>query len=431
MLVLLAAALAGGGGSEAPASGGGAGALGLLLVVSIAYLLAHLVVNRLQRWLLFIAGFEYILLGVVLGPGVVGSNAVFGDLDRLAPMIAFAAGWVALLYGMEFKLRDLLDDDRAHATRIAVVDVAGTGVAVGVGAWLFFQSGTWMPVPAPAEAAAAAAMLACAAAAGSSSAVDLLRDAYPDIPSRLLPTLRQASRFGDLLSVLGLGLVFCVFRSESGGIAFAPTPANWVLATAGLGLGLGVVFGIFFGNEATANNRFLAVVGITVFAAGSSFFLEVSALTVNLLLGAYLVNTVDGPKVAETLETSLRPITLVLMLFAGAMWTPVPLQAGVALAVGYIVVRVVGKATSHFIGSLGTPIRRDLYRGLLAQGDVAIAIAVSFRVVFDGPASQIAFTAVLVSVMFHQLIAPRALKRLLIDAGELDSDAPALTRVTT
>lgn len=414
------------GGDAAPADGGGssAGALGLIVVVAVAYLLTHFVVNRLQRRYLFVSGLEYVLLGILLGPAVVNTLEVFDNLGRLAPIIAFAAGWIALIYGMEFKLRDLLDEARGLAIRLAVVDVLGTGAAVGLGGYAFFRSGLVMEPVAATDAAAASAMLACAAAAGSSSAVDLIREAYPELPSRLLPTLRQAARFGDMLALLGLGLVFCIFDQGPGhATTLAPDPASWAWATLGVGLGLGFVFALFLGNEADANSRFLALVGITVFAAGASFFLDISALTVNMLLGVVLVNSKDGPQVADTLHTSLKPVTLVLMVFAGAMWVPVTPLAAVVVLVGYVLTRAVAKASSLFLASLGTPLRHDVFRGLMAQGNVSIAIAVSFRLVYEGEAADLAFTAVLVSVVLNQLLAPRMVKRLLIDAGELDSDA--------
>lgn len=458
MLTLSTALAAGGGGhGSAPDAGhgaeavghaaehasGGGNPLGLIVIVAVAYLLTHLFVNRLQRRFLFISGLEYLVLGVLLGPAVVNTMAVFDNLGRLAPIIAFAAGWIALLYGMEFKMRDLIDQARGLSTRLALVDVTGTGTLVGLAAYAFFTSGLLMEPIGFIEAAAAASMLACAAAAGSSSAVDLVAETYPDLPSRLLPLLRQSSRLGDMLAILGLGIVFCVFAwvpvevvshvaqaaGEHGEVAvvhhtvFTSNPSAWVLGTMGLGLGLGAVFGVFLGEESNDNNRFLAMFGITVFAAGASFFMNVSALTVNMLLGAWLVNTKDGPMVAETLETSLKPVTLVLLVFAGAMWQPVDPLAGLVCAVGYIAVRALAKVTSLYLASLGTPIPRDISRGLLAQGDVAVAIAVSFRLAYGGPAADLAYTAVLVSVMVHQLATPRLVKKLLIDAGELDSDA--------
>ena len=46
-------------------------------------------------------------------------------------------------------------------------------------------------------------------------------------------------------------------------------------------------------------------------------------------------------------------------------------------------------------------------------------MAVSFQVVFDGPIVDLAYTVVLVSEIAHDIIAPRILRGLLVDAGEV------------
>ena len=410
-------------GGHGPSASGGA--LVLLVMVGIAYLLARFVVDRLQRRFLFVSGFEYIVLGLLLGPVAVNTIAVFDDLGRLAPIIAFAAGWVGLLYGMELELKVLMTQASGGAFRLAFAEVGGTGIATTLAAYAFFVSG-WMMEPVPSiEAWAAAGALGCAAAAGSSSAVDLLYDSYEGLrDQQLLPLLRRTARIGDIMAILGLGLLFAIFHQPPDEAAmFKPDLADWLLTTVAIGVALGVLFSIFLDDHADENTRFLTLVGIIVLAAGTSFYLEISALTVNLLLGVCLVNTADGPKVAETLETSLKPITLVLMVFAGAMWVPVDPLVGIVFAFGFLLIRGASKALAIFLATLRTPLRKDLFRGLLAQGEAAVAIAVSFRLVFDGPAAELAYTAILVSVVMNELLAPRLLKGLLIDAGELDSDA--------
>jgi len=430
LLLVLSTALASGGdgaaGLESADSGGSGRVLALMMMVGLAYLLAKFVVNRLQRRFLFVSGMEYILLGLLLGPAMANTLTVFEDLGRLAPIIAFAAGWIGLLYGMELDLRTLLVESPGPALRLASAEVFGTGAATGIAAYAFFVSGALIEPVASNDAWCAAAALACAAAAGSSSAVDLLSDTYEGLQSRLLPLLRHTSRVGDLIAIAGLGLLFAVFHQPPSEHAmFNTNPSSWILSTVVVGVGLGLLFSAFLDNDADENHRFLALVGIIILAAGTSFFLEISALTVNLLLGAYLVNTADGPKVAQTLHSSLKPVTLVLMVFAGAMLVPIDPVAGLVVSVGYFVLRGLAKALVIFLATLGTPLRRDIFRGLMAQGEAAVAIAVSFRLVYDGQAAQLAYTAILVSVILNELMAPRLLKGLLIDAGELDSDATA------
>ena len=73
-----------------------------LFMIGSAYLLAHFVVDRLQRKYLFVSGVEYILLGLGLS-----FFHIFQDSSTFMPAIAFALGWVGILYGLRgnFKAR--------------------------------------------------------------------------------------------------------------------------------------------------------------------------------------------------------------------------------------------------------------------------------------------------------------------------------------
>ncbi len=407
----------------APQAAGDLGlVLGLLLFVGLAYLLAHFVVDWFQRRLLVVTGLEYVLLGVLLGPSAVEQVHVFKDLTGLAPIIAFAAGWVGLLYGMELDVRGLATSgDRS--LRLAVVESALTGGIVALASQALLTSGLFgLPALPSNVAIISASVLGCTAAAGSSSAVDLIRSRYPSLESDLLPLLRRTARLEDLLAIIVFGLIFCVFHQGSTRTAAPPAISDWVLLTTGLGLALGFLFTTFLGDDTSENSRFLALVGIIVFASGAAFFLNLSALLVNLLLGAVIVNTRHGEAVFHTLGGTQRPVRLVLLVFAGALWVPVEPLPAVLLAVAYAVARVVGKALACWVSALGTNLRNDLFRGLLAQGDVAIAMAISFRLVYHGPAVDLAYTAILASVVLNEFFAPRLLKELLVDAGELRQD---------
>jgi NhaP-type Na+/H+ or K+/H+ antiporter len=75
------------------------------------------------------------------------------------------------------------------------------------------------------------------------------------------------------------------------------------------------------------------------------------------------------------------------------------------------------------IAGWGTTLRKDLFRGLLAHGDVTLAMAVSFRLVYEGtPAVDIAYSVVLGSIVLNDLIAPRLLRGLLVDEGGIQKE---------
>ena len=210
--------------SHGGGSGGEDGSMILLLsvlgLISASYLLTHFIVDRLQKWLLVVSGAEYILLGLALS-----QSHVLGELTSLTSMIALAAGWIGLLYGMELDFRRLISEGD-YSTRMSVVDVLFTGGGVAVCGYLFFHQGLHLPAN---DSALAGGVLGCTAAAGSSSAVDLLIERYRSAEGGLLSLLRQTARFSDALAILAFGVLMCVFHEGETLTATPPAVSDWVL----------------------------------------------------------------------------------------------------------------------------------------------------------------------------------------------------------
>lgn len=406
-----------------------------LAIVSAAYVLAHLVVERAQQRFLFVSGAEYVLLGLLLGPYVLPQFQPLADLSRLAPVLAFAAGWVGLLYGFEiqaFSRAGRLDVGGrllVRAALIALLDATLTATTVAVGSAAFLAATGAANPDVPYRLWPVALFLAATAAAGSSSAAELLRSRYASLPSQLLPVLQRATRFSSVLAIGLFGVVFCLFHQ---GRTLTPTPVGWevwIALTVGLGGVLGLLFFSFLGDDHHENTVFLAMVGIILFASGAAFFLNLSALLVNLLLGALVASTRQGAPLRLELLRTAKPVTLILLVFAGTLLRPVDPLLLAGLVATVVTLRLASKWFASALATLGTPLGPSLFRGLVAQGDVAVAMAISFQLVYDGPAVDLAYAAVLASVVLHELVSPRWLRSLLVDAGELHEDlGPAAAR---
>ncbi len=350
-LPLLLAAVPGvahaaGGGGDA----GGAGELGtvvvLVVLIGAAYVLAHNVVERLQRRFLVVSGAEYLLLGVLIGPAVFPIGAL-DDISGIVPVIALAAGWVGLLRGTDFDFASLQKLDPT-TWRIVFLHHLIPGIAVGVTAYYFFAHSGWLFDPkllTPAQdrsAMLSAAALACFAAADSAEPFDLLSRRY-EISGRLSPLLRNGTRLGDIMVILAFGLIFCVFH-ESAADAQKYSASLWAWVTVLLGAALGFLFSLFLAGDESDNSRFLALVGIIAFASGGAYFLELSPLAVNLSMGFVLVNFARGGHLLHsTLESTERPMAIVLLIFAGALWTPTDPKITLVALVGFILLRTAGK----------------------------------------------------------------------------------------
>ena len=396
-----------------------------ILSVGAAYLLARFLVERLRQWLLVVTGVEYIVLGILLGPMVPQIHA-FEDLTGMMPVIALAAGWVGLLRGMELDIDRLRRPPRG-ALRLAMVHGLAAGGLTGGAAFQFFLRSGLFPEVTWQEAAISATVLGCCAAAGSSHSIDLVSGRY-ETSGELTPLLRRSACLGDSFALLAFGMVFCVFHQGVEGAALAATPTEWAVISIGLGLALGGLFRFFLAGDESENARFLALVGIITFASGAAYLLNLSPLQVNLVLGVVLVNSAQQrERLQTTLLRTQRPMELVLLVLAGALWMPPDLVPAAIGLGGYVVLRIVAKATGGLLASWGLPLRKDLFRGLLGHGDATVAMAISFRLVYDGPTVDAAYTVILASVVLHDLAATRLLRALLVDAGELKRELQAGT----
>lgn len=403
----------------AHAAGGAADARGtvaLLGLLAAAWLAAHLVVERAQQRLLALTGVEYVLLGVLLGPAVLPGVGLFADASSTRPLFAFVVGWIGFLAGISFDPVAFVRERRAAGA--ALLDVALRGGGAGALAW-------WLLERACGDGPTtrmAAATVACAAAAPSAAAVALLESRYGGKGSTILPFIRRWSAPAAGLAIALTGAAFSWFHRGETLAVRPPGPAEWTVFTVGIGVLLAVAFLLFLGRDRSQNHVFLAAAGTLLFASGAAFFLHVSAIAVNFVLGVALARTTVGPGIRDAVDRTAGPARIVLLLFAGTLWRPVDPLPALLLPLAILGARGLGGLVAGAIATVGSDLRGDVVRGTLAQGDVAVAIAVSLRIAYDGPAVDLAFHAILAAVALSELVAPRALRGLLVDAGELDED---------
>lgn len=377
----------------------------VFLLVGAAYIAADVFVDWLEERFLILSGVEYLLLGVILGQALPGIRDV-ESLQPIFPVIALTTGWLGLLRGTELRIHEVRGAPDGLGTAM-LLQLVVPGLLVGLIAYFAFEVNAMI-----------AALLGCVAAAHSSEPFTVLSARY-QVFGPVASLVEKASRLGDVLVILAFGLVFCVFHEGTPG---APTLNwwQWTEVTLVLGAGLGLLSRPFVAEGQSTHARFLALVGIIFFASGAAYFLALSALMVNLILGIVLVNlSAAGQAVRSTLRDTERPMTIVLFVIAGALVRPAPV---LSVAIGlftFIVLRALGSMLAARITALRTALRPDLHRGFVAQSAVVVAMAVTFRIVVEGELVDVAYIVILLSVVFHGLLGPRLLRGLLADAGGL------------
>jgi hypothetical protein len=404
----------------------------LFVGVVVFAFVAGRVLERFTAKAFALAGVEYLLLGVVLGPvlGVLGRDV----MQALDLFVSTVLGVLGFLVGLEIRqIRATTDTLLAGLGASAAVVLGVAAAMTGLYQWLdpsLLGSEPMVAEPLTATEGSLVSLwivpealwigLTVGAAAGTCSTVmvdtTLRRFSVGTERAALLRTMTSTAQ---VIAVFAFGLAMAGSRATG---ALGLTIVEWATITILSGSFTGLLFSIFMGREQDSVRLSVAAVGVIVFSAGVGAALGVSPLFANLFAGLTLALT--SPHAAR-LEDALRPLrfptTVLVLLLAGATWVPVAGAYWVLLP-AYVLLRTAARlsfsrvAVSTFTGDHSAA--RGIGRGLLGQGVLASAISLAFAQRFPELAAPVT-TTILWGVLLTDLFAQRSLRRYLADAGEI------------
>ncbi len=393
--------------------------LAALAVITVGYILAYLLFDRLRDRFGYVGGAEYVIIGFLLGPRVTGLLDA-RQVQDLTPIVSLALGWLGMLLGTYFRLPTLALIAGDHL-RIAFAEALSTfGAALAALLALFhYLAGFAWP-----EAAVLAVTLAAVATLSSPAAVDAVVDRARS-RHRILPVLQLSARIDALVAVVAFGLVLAVFhQGEVSSGMRSPTATEWAVINLAVGVASGVLFHLFLGprGHLDQGRLFVALAGAIVVASGASYYLNFSPIYTNLVLGFILANSGNTHRdVTRLLLATERPVYLALLLFAGAAWSPGSVDL-LFIAPVFVLVRLGsrwfgGRVAGHHVAP---PRLRTagLARGLLAQGGIGVAIAVNYAQVQPDLHPRLVLTATLLSVLLFEMVASREASALVAELGD-------------
>jgi hypothetical protein len=362
-------------------------------------------VDWLARHALVVAGAEYLVLGLLLGPR--GTELLStGQLTALAPFFTLAIGWMGVSVGFRFWI-PMLTRTPAVLYRLAFVQAAFTVALVGGASWLIIWRTELLG---PGAALLPAAILAAIAVASSLQGA---RIAAKSLDHRNL-AVRQLEVASGIDAVIAIGIIavaFAVYHPMIAGLVRNPTATEWMAIVLGIGVIGGWLFHLFLGNERSPDRLFVAVAGAVVVTTGAANYVGMSALLPGLLLGMILVNTTRQREVVGALLKKVdRPLYFVMLVCAGALW--VPSADDVFLPVlAFLALRFVGKVAGAWLGSRANgmlPVFGPRWGlALVGQGGLAIAIALDYSLWPAAVRPNLVFTAALCSVLVTDLFSAR------------------------
>jgi Kef-type K+ transport system membrane component KefB len=401
----------------------------LIAILAVGYLSAHYLIGKLQSRYFFTSGVEYIILGVLVGPQV--TDVMTREVvAQLMPVMSLALGSIGLIAGLQLRLRDLFEAP-AEYYRVACLEMLTTFLLLGGAFGLVF----WYPLSgglAGAEkvmAVAPAALVLATTGAVSAQAAIRGVEAHYHARGRLSDLLPFAGWFDSLLGIVLFGLLFCLFHTGETSRIRPLTRTEWAAVSIGFGIALGVLFYLFLGRERSREKLRLALIGIVIFSSGTAYYLNLSPLFINLVLGVMLANTsqIRG-RLLEVLEAVEKPLYVVLLVVAGAaceLSFGQPWYVVAGLATGYWLLRAAGKYLGGYLAwkSSAEPqtYTRGVGGGLLSQGVVAAAMLVNYQQVYQNRFTHLVAVCVLVSVVLNEFFSPKLMKDLLAGAREIEA----------
>jgi hypothetical protein len=400
--------------------------LAALAVITVGYIFAHLIFDRLRDRYGYVGGAEYVVIGFLLGPRVTGLLDA-GQVQDLTPIVSLALGWLGMLLGTYFRFPTMALVDGAYL-RIAFAEAVATfGIALAalLAVFRYVVEASWP------DAAVLSGTLAAVATLSSPVAVDAVVDRLR-VRSRVPPVLQLAARMDALVAVVAFGLVLAIFHQ--GDVAPGvrpPTATEWAVINVAVGVASGVLFHLFLGprGHLDEGRLFVALAGAIVVASGASYYLNLSPIFTNLVLGVILVNSGGAHRdVARLLLSTERPVYLALLLFAGAAWSPGSVDL-LFIAPLFVLIRVGARFLGGAIagGHVAPPELRaaGLGRGLLALGGLGVALAVNYGQVYPDLHPRLVLTATLLAVLLFEIVASREASAFILSLEGRGEDAEA------
>jgi len=373
--------------------------------------------------LLFRTGIHFLFLGYVLGPG--GLALLTEDaVAQLLPLLALGLGWVGLLFGMQLD-RGTLSHFPSGFHALAI------GQAVLTYAFFFAVGYVTLEMTELASPSATLLMLGAAATASISTPAGIAMISNNFIARgqtrRLLFFIASVDA---LVGIAALQGAYALYHSASGTSGFgALTWAVWTLLATALGMVCGIIFVWLMQLRPGREELILYLLGIAALGSGAALQLQLSPIFVCVVMGATVANLAPGRRrIFLALETWEKPIYVVLLLLAGALVT-LPTWWVLPLAAAYAMVRGLGKwlANAVLVTAIpGLAAPRSLGLGLVPQGGISLALAVSIMLTYSGlslpggaPSAELLFAVIVLGVIFSELAGPVMIVRLLTAMGEI------------
>jgi len=369
----------------------------------------------------------YLVIGILLGPSVFGLLSRDLIVHDMSLMTDVALSVIAFSVGGSLALPKL---KRLGGS------IFGVGISQALGASIAVTAAMWavLPIASP-ESSVWPTCFALALVIGAVSAATA--------PAAIISIVREYRARGPFTTML-LGVVaiddaltivlFAIATHVAGSLTTNnAVPLYEILLTPLVHVLLALALGAVMGWIVRATSRMFPgrvsllanILGAVLLTAGLALSLECSPLLACMMLGFVVVNFVERQEDAfAAVDQIEEPLFGMFFALAGAHIEIELLRTAGWLALVIVASRFAGKLLGSRLAAqvfgAGKTVRDYLGFGLLPKAGVTVGLILQAKGhIVDGQLTQIAFNAVLASVLLNELISPFLVRFALFRAGEV------------
>jgi len=359
-------------------------------------------------------GIIYIVLGFLIGPilGVVTAESV----SNLTPLVLFALGWVGFLFGTHIEWESLKKFNLSGYF-FTFAQAIFTIVIVFLATFIFYRV-FLRDITNFQEITNSSVLLGIVAANTAPAAVFLTARLIRT--SSTISLLQFVSALDDIPGVVVLGGLYAVSQNFHVDAGFYEQFLLFLLSTA-LGCILGFMLRGFLTFTKDEKVEATLLLSVLFFASGLTGFLQLSTLYTTMIMGIVFVHTSDRKEdIYKIIMEREHSIYALLMVLAGAMVRPFQVHYPLlfCLLPLYLATRFFTKYYS--CQALAALMHKNLQAnpriglGLMAQGGMAIPVAISFHRSFKDvfETTDTLFLLVIFAVVLNEFISYYSNKKL-------------------
>ena len=381
-----------------------------------AILLLGLLAARLLRHIKFPAVTAYLLLGILIGPEVLGlvARPILGASGSISNIVL---SFVAFGLGQNFS--------RGNVSRIGK-SVLWISLLEASGAWLLVTFSCLYLLRQSLPVSLLFGSIASATAPAATVMVVRESGAKGTFTDTLLGVVAVDDAW--CLIIFAISLALAKGLTHWGGEAFhlsAPFARSLVEIGGALGLGtlVALILTLFCRYLRSPEDLLICTVGFILLNTGLAIYFHLSVLLASIFLGMILVNVNKMSfRFFEILRTVESPLYLAFFVLAGASLEIHVLGKLGLIGLSYFIFRILGKVGGASLGGwisrATSPIKKYLGFGLVPQAGVALGVALIAKAEFPLMGGMI-FTTIVATTVFYEIVGPFFTRWALHKAGEI------------